>query len=415
MNICLINTYTGGGAGIACRRLQVALQESGHTVNLLTAADAGFRWPFYAERLSFVPYEHDKSVRFSFSLANFGTNISRHPFIQQADVLHLHWINQGLLSLEGIQQLATLGKPIVWTLHDMWAFTGGCHYSRGCDHFKQQCGHCPFLKKPGTHDLSNRIWVRKQRLFPPNIHFVTCSKWLGTVAQSSSLLNSYPITAIPNPIDTNVFKPCSMEARAHFRAKNGIAPSSFVLLFVAMKISEERKGFRFLQEALHILKVKYPHVPIEILVLGKSDPEILTTLPYPVHALGLVTSAAALASAYGAADAFVIPSLEDNLPNTVMEALSCGTPVVGFATGGIPEMIGAGGSYAAHFGPQHQGYLAPQGDSSALAAGILWISTQPDMLRLRKAARQKVEDYYANTVVASQYLAIYREMLAHVM
>lgn len=398
MNVLLLNTYPHGGAGVACRRLQSALQASGVTANLLTSSEVGNRWPFYAERISFVPFERDKSVRFSFSLANFGKNLAQHPLVREADVLHLHWINQGFLSLNNIRQLADLGKPIVWTLHDMWAFTGGCHYSRGCEHFKNECGNCPFLKNPSPNDLSNRVWRRKQALFPKNIQFVTCSEWLAGVARSSGLLKNYSVTAIPNPIDTAIFKPLTEAERQAFRAEKGIRPDAHVLLFAAMKVNEERKGFRFLLEALQILKAQQPDFKLDILVLGKSEPEALAALPYPVHTLGLVQEQSALVQAYGAADVFAIPSVEDNLPNTVMESLACGTPVAGFATGGIPEMVG-------HL---QEGFIAPQGNSKALAEGIFEIlEGKTPLEKYREAARRKVEANYTNAVVAGRYMQVY--------
>lgn len=400
MNILLLNTYPHGGAGVACRRLQTALQTSGITANLLTSNDIGSRWPFYAERISFVPFERDKSVRFSFSLANFGKNLSQHPLVRAADVLHLHWVNQGFLSLKNIRQLAETGKPIVWTLHDMWAFTGGCHYSQGCEHFKNECGNCPFLKHPAPGDLSHRVWQRKRELFPKNIQFVTCSEWLAGVVRSSGLLKNYPVMAIPNPIDTSVFKPLTEAERRAFRSEKGISPNAKVLLFAAMKVSEARKGFRFLFEALQMLKAQHPDFQLEILVLGKAEPEALAALPYPVHALGLVQEQEKLVQAYGAADVFAIPSLEDNLPNTVMESLACGTPVAGFATGGIPEMVG-------HL---QEGFIAPQGDSRALSEGIFEIlEGKMPLEKYREAARRKVEMNYSNAVVAERYREVYKQ------
>lgn len=402
MNVLLLNTYAHGGAGIAARRLQDALHKSGAGAHLLTAADVPGRLPFYAERLSFLPFERDRSVRFSFSLANFGHNISKHPLVQAADVLHLHWINQGFLSLQNIRQLAGLGKPLVWTLHDMWAFSGGCHYSRGCDHFQHACGQCPFLRRPGPGDLSHRIWLRKKRLFPPDLHFVTCSNWLAEVARGSSLLRDRPVTAIPNPIDTEAFKPLPAAGRAEFRRAYGIAPGAFVLLFAAMKVSDPRKGFHLLQESLAHLRRENPRLSLEIVVLGQAEPEALASLPYPTHAPGLVRDQAELARLYGAADVFVIPSLEDNLPNTVMEALACGTPVAGFATGGIPEMVGH----------RQEGFIAPQGDSRQLAHGIHWVlNGEVSLETLRGSAREKAVREYADAIVARQYLQIYARAL----
>ena len=401
MKVLLLNTYAQGGAGIASGRLKTALQAQGTEVQLLKADDVGNRWPFYAERLSFLPFERDKSVRFSFSLANFGKDLRQHPAVQEADILHLHWINQGFLSLKNIAQLARLGKPMVWTLHDIWAFTGGCHIHT-CDHFQQTCGNCPYLRNPAPDDLSHRIWANKKRLFPENLHFVTCSDWLRGMALSSSLLADYPIISIPNPIDTQVYQPVEEDERQKFRRETGIAPNAKVILFVAMKISEPHKGFRFLQAALQELKEKHADMPLEIMVIGKADPEALAALPYPVHALGLVQNPNDLAKVYAAADVFVTPTLADNLPNTVMESLACGTPVAGFRTGGVPEMV------------EHRvnGYIATQGDSSDLAEGIRWIlSGEKPMQQLRLAARQKVERDYANQVVAKRYAALYAELL----
>jgi glycosyltransferase involved in cell wall biosynthesis len=395
MKVVILNTYEHGGAGIAARRLQNALSAQGIETVLLTRAKAGNKWAFYVERLSFLPYERDKSVRFSYSLANFGEDLTNHPDILSADVIHLHWINQGFLSLKNISDLANLDKPIVWTLHDMWTFTGGCHYSQGCTHFLKACGHCLYLKNQSANDLSHRLWLKKQENFPKNIKFVTCSQWLGSIARSSGLLKNHQVSAIPNPIDTNLFKPATTEERANFRTKNNIAPNTKLLLFVAMKVSETRKGFAYLQEALVLLKAKKPDFPLQILVLGQSDPTILSALPYPVLALGMVKEEALMAHYYGVADAFIIPSLEDNLPNTVMESIACGTPVIGFETGGIPEMVGH----------QKEGFIAAQRDSLGLSEGVLWVLEDEARLEgLRGKARQKAVEFYSNKVVAMRYL-----------
>ena len=399
MHITLLTTYPHGGAGIACRRLQAALRASGVPADLLTREDAPSRWPFLAERLSFLPYERDKSVRFLFSPANFGHDLSKHPLVQQADVLHLHWVNQGFLSLKNIRQLADTGKPIVWTLHDMWAFTGGCHYSGNCLRYQQACGECPFLSRPGASDLSHRIWSRKKRMFPPNIHFITCSDWLAERARESELLRHYPVASLPNPIDTTVFAPSTPENRLAFRQRLGVADDALVVLFVAVKVQDERKGFRYFQEALADLKAQRPDARIELLVLGHSRAEDLAALPYPCHPLGMIGHAGQLADVYGASDVYVIPSLEENLPNTVMESLACGTPVVGFRVGGIPEMVD-------HL---QNGFIVQQRESLALAEGIAWAGEHAS--RLRAAARAKVERCYTNVVIAQQHIELYEQLL----
>jgi glycosyltransferase involved in cell wall biosynthesis len=402
MKVALVNTYVHGGAGIACRRLLKSLQTQGLETSILYRDTHGSKWPFYTERLSFLPYEHDKSVRFSYSLANFGTDISQHPDIQSADIIHLHWINQGFLSLKNIQQLASTGKPIFWTLHDMWAFTGGCHYARGCTHYLQSCGNCPYLRVPSENDLSNRIWKRKQSLYPPNVHFITCSEWLAQEARSSGLLRNFHVQSIPNPIDTAIFAPIIPAQRTAIRTQLGISPAAHLLLFVAMKVSEERKGFKYLLEALQYLKKEYPDQQYEVLVLGKAEQEAIDLLPYPTHTLGMVTEIEALSKWYAVADLFIIPSLEDNLPNTVMESLACGTPVVGFQTGGIPEMVD----------DAQNGYIVSQRDSAGLGKSIFQVLSSNDRLAaFRTAAREKVLRAYTLEVIGKRHLEAYQKGL----
>lgn len=413
MKVVILNTYPHGGAGMAAFRLTEALNSVGHEATMLTRQPGSSpliqsvknswrnKFPFLAERLSFLPFERDKSVRFSFSPANFGIDLSQNSIVQQADIIHLHWINQGFISISQIEKLAKLNKPIVWTMHDMWPFTGGCHYSGDCINYKTGCGNCPYLNKPSATDLSARIISGKKKHWPKNIRFVTCSNWLAGVARSSELLKNASIQAIPNPIDTQFWKPLSPEERAAERARLGIAPDKKVLLFVAMNVHETRKGWAYLAASLEILKTQLVDNQLKILVLGKAPAENLAALPFPTRPLGLISAPAEMRRFYGIADVFVIPSLEDNLPNTVMESLACGTPVAGFATGGIPEMVG-------HLS---EGFIAPQRDSTQLADGIQWIISDNERLNsLRKNCIQKVADNYSYEKVAKQYLQVYQSV-----
>ncbi len=399
MRVALLTTYPHGGAGIACRRLVCALRRVGVMAEVLTAAEVSCRWPFYAERLSFLPHERDRSVRFLFSLANFGCEVSTHPLIRQADIVHLHWINQGFLSLKGIRNLAALGKPMVWTLHDMWAFTGGCHHSAGCEGYLHSCGRCPLLRRPAANDLSHRIWQCKQRLFPERMHFIACSEWLGQRARRSSLLRSYPVEVIPNAIDGERFAPIAEEERRAFRRRLGVEEGAVLALFSSVKVENPWKGFGYLVKALEHLRESRPQWSVALMVMGKMRPDTLRLLPCRVYPLGSLSDAAQIAEAYAAADVFVIPSVEENLPNTVMEALACGTPVAGFQTGGIPEMVEHG----------RNGYLAPVGNSKALAEAIAWVGERA--LQLRPAAREKVERCYTLPVVGEQHAALYRRLI----
>jgi glycosyltransferase involved in cell wall biosynthesis len=403
MKAVLLNTYLHGGAGIASQRLQHALSEKGVEASMLSSADLLHKVPFYLERLTFLPFERDATVRFSFSPANFGHNLTKHALVQDADILHLHWINQGFISISGIQALSRLNKPLVWTLHDMWPFTGGCHYSGECARFQAGCGHCKFLKNPSATDLSNQVVSKKRRSWPMSIRWVTCSAWLKSVASSSYLIGDARIDVIPNPIDTKVFAPLPPESIMSFKLRIGVSADTKLLLFVAMKISDERKGFSYLKLALEHLSVRHPELNLNIVVLGKAESSDFVTLPYRVHLLGLQTDASSLIEVYGSADVFVIPSLEDNLPNTIVESLSCGTPVVGFGTGGIPEML-------AH---QEVATIARARDSFALSEGIFHVlsKTTGETKSHRMKNREIALATYSESVVAKQYIRLYEEAL----
>lgn len=413
MKITLINTSdSAGGAAIACRRLGMALRGENCPAQMLVKerttdlpwvrSSKRFWWrtetTHYLEKLCFLPFEKNASVRFQFSTASFGVSLSRHSAVQWADLLHLHWINKGFLSLKGLQDLAATGKPLVWTCHDMWPFTGGCHYAGTCNQYQQPCGQCPFLARPSESDISHRIWLQKKALYDRlNLQVVTCSEWLSTAARSSSLFRNKPIHAIPNPIDTDRFAP----AGPPLIKEN----ATFTLLFQAMNIDDERKGFAYLLRAFQLLKTRFPTTAerLKILLFGKVLPETIARIPFPVEHAGILTREADIIAAYRKADLFVIPSLEENLPNTVMESLSCGVPVVGFASGGIPEMI-------RHM---YNGYLAPVGDAQALATGIHTLLSEPHRLaQLADQARRWALEHYAAPVVAKKYMEVYRDSLS---
>src|ERR1700743_3747966 len=289
MKITLINTSdAGGGAPAACLRLLKALVEQGIDANLLVqqkktnephveSVDKNAldrkrsEVDFLYERLPFIAFhEKDKSVRFAFSTANAGVSIKNERLVAEADILHIHWTNSGFLAISDLKQLLMLGKPIVWTLHDMWAFTGGCHYSGPCDHFKRECGNCFFLRDPDRVDISHTGWLRKAGMYSESkkVNIVTCSKWLAGVAKQSSLLKGYKIQAIPNPIDTIIFSP---KNKAELRAKRNIGPDKKIILFGAANINDRRKGISYLVNALKLLKSDYPvNEQVEMVIFGKN-------------------------------------------------------------------------------------------------------------------------------------------------
>jgi glycosyltransferase involved in cell wall biosynthesis len=353
---------------------------------------------FALERLYFWFFEKDKSVRFLFSPAKVGSDLSKHPLIQQADVIHLHWVNFGFLSLASLQKLFALNKPIVWTLHDMWTFTGGCHHSRDCNNFQEQCGNCTtFLARPSTVDLSHIGWKTKKSMYQDsNLQIVTCSKWLQQKAQSSSVLENISVNAIPNPIDTDLFRPI---LKKEARQQLNLPTDKFLILFAAAKITAAgRKGFDYFEEALQLLAQQYPDIDIECMVMGIMDEQLTAHFPFVVHNLGNISDVQKMVNVYSAASVFVTPSLEENLPNTIMESLACGTPVVGFNTGGIPEMID-------HL---HNGYVSAYRSATDLAQGINWVKNHSDYDLLATNARQKATSNYAEAIVAQQYIELYK-------
>lgn len=416
MKITHLSTYhLSGGAAIAATRLHRALLRAGIESTLLVEQVAkpepgvvglsegflGRKWTtarFALDRLTFVPHEKDKSVRFHFSPAQVGANVVEHPAVREADVLHLHWTNFGFLSLIGLEKLVRLGKPIVWTLHDQWAFTGGCHFSRGCTRYLTQCQRCPYLRNPGPNDLSARTFTRKAAILTPDtpLQIVTPSRWMADEARESRLLEWFPVTTIPNTIDQTVYRPLDRNAAL---ARFGLTdPSRPRLLFGSFNITDPRKGFQYFADALKLLRQQHPNLEPELLVFGKGGEE-LSGLPYSVRPLGVLTNDEDIVAAYNAADAMVVPSLEDNLPNTIVEALSCATPVVAFKTGGIPEMI-------RQF---KTGYLADVADTPKLMNGLAFILNHPNRNELRQQARQSAGDLFGEEAVVREHIFLYQK------
>lgn len=426
MNITLLSASDSqGGAAIAAERLLNALSKSipetdlkvelvvrhqTDTSNELISAVKQFQRftgekihpRFILEKLFFDSRNVLKKFRFSFSTAKLGFPLHKNQKVKASDILHFHWISNSFISLNGMQKLFSSGKPIVWTLHDMWAFTGGCHYSGDCRNFEKSCGNCPYLKKPEEHDLSFEIHQKKQSIYgTANLNIVTCSHWLAEKARTSSLLKNRPISVIPNPIDTVLFSPIDRKtSRAHFK----FPQEKFLLLFGAANVNDERKGLKFLLESMKILFSSAPEIAekIELVIVGKNNAERFSVENFKTHDVGMIISKTEMAKLYSAADIFVIPSLEDNLPNTIMESMSCSTPVVGFDSGGIPEMV------------QHKktGYLAEYKSAEDLAEGIKWMMNSENRFNASQASRKYVLENYSEQIVSEKYFRLYESILS---
>lgn len=418
MKILLVSTYEKqGGAGIACFRLYQALKHSKAEVRLLvmhktsneqdtsgfnTNAWQRFRnfFNFAFERFYFLFFERSAKVRFAFSIANTGRDISKHPWVRESDIINLHWVNQGFLSVDSIEKLAQTGKPVVWTLHDMWPFTGGCHYSGTCKHYMQQCGNCPFLRNPSDHDLSNHVWLRKNSAYSSlKLTVITPSKWLAECATKSSLFANVPVHVIPNPFNLQDFKP---QDRLAARKQLNLPADKKLVLFAAAKVDDERKGYQYLIKALELLRGEKNWQDLEIVVMGFVKHPEQVSFPVKAHFTGKLSGLQAISSCYSAADLFIAPSLEDNLPNTIIEAFACGTPVVAFNSGGIPEIIDH----------KENGYVAEHGNANDLAEGIKWVLGFDNSDELRARARLKAQKCYDQEVIAPKYLEAFRKAAA---
>lgn len=416
MRILIINTSERtGGAAIAAGRLMEALKNNGIKAKMLVRDKQTDQisvvclehnwltvWKFVWERIViWKANRFKKNNLFAVDIANTGTDITTLPEFKQADIIHLHWINQGMLSLANIRKILESGKPIVWTMHDMWPCTGICHYARECTNYQQECHHCPLLYTGGSkNDLSARVFKKKKELFKiAPVTFVTCSRWLGQMAKSSALLTGQTVTSIPNPINTNLFKPRNKkEARTQCR----LPQEGKLILFGSVKITDKRKGVDYLIESCRLLAEKHPELKTSLAVVafGKQSQQLTNLLPFPVYALDYVSNEHDLVNIYNAVDLFVTPSLEDNLPNTIMEAMACGVPCVGFNVGGIPEMID-------HL---HNGYVAQYKSSADFANGIYWALAESEYPVLSEQAYRKVLSNYSESIVAKKYVEVYNKV-----
>lgn len=406
-----------GGAAVASNRLMDALNNNGVKAKMLVMdketdnitvvgikGKFGKRLHFLWERWCIYCHLHFRREHlFEVDIANAGSDITQLPEFKEADVIHLAWINQGFLSLKGIRKILKSGKPVVWTMHDLWPATGICHYSRGCMAFKGQCHNCRLLPGGGSaNDLSTKLFRRKLKLYKGSgIHFVTCSKWLGDQAKQSALLTGLHLEAIPNPIDSKVFKP---KGKREARLRATLPEDKRIILFVSQRVTDERKGMAYFVEAMEKLVATHPEMKdnTAVAILGGHSDELVERLPLAAYSLGYVSGEREIIDIYNSADVYVLPSLEDNLPNTIMEAMSCGVPCVGFRVGGIPEMIDH----------QRNGYVAKYQDSADLAEGIHWVLDEADKEGLQKACVQKVMANYSQRTVAMKYIELYNQALA---
>ena len=315
------------------------------------------------------------------------------------DIIHLHWLSAGFLSVETIGRLGRRGKPLVWTLHDSWPFTGGCHMPFDCTRYRQSCGDCPVLGSTREKDLSRRTWARKHASWRDfDMTLVTPSRWLADCARSSSLFQKSRIEVIPNGLDTEVFHPADKQAS---RRSLGLPDDKSIILFGAVGGTKDpNKGFHLLVPALQSLGERFPDSLA--VIFGSDANEPLPDLGMPVVSLGRINDDKKLATVYSAADVFVAPSMLENLSNTVMEAMACGTPCVSFRQGGVVDLV------------DHEvsGYLAKPYDVEDFAEGIAWILEDKDRhASLAEYTRRKILAEFSLELMSRRYVDLYRGLL----
>lgn len=336
------------------------------------------------------PYEKTKRDAYMSDLRS----TSIHGALQKLDydVVHLHWINMRFLD---IRELAKIKKPIVWTLHDSWAFCSICHVPYDCKKYQNHCGACPMLGSSKERDLAYKVFEKKLSAYKDlNLHIVTPSKWLAECARHSALFGRYPVTVIPNCIDTERFKPM---VRDDVRKQLRLDHQKKYLLFGAWHAtSDKNKGFELLISALCFLK----NENVELIIYGTDEDMENYSIPVAYRSIGYVLSDERMTQLCNIADVTVVPSLSENLSNTIMESLSCGTPVVAFNIGGNSDMI------------EHKknGYLVKERDCEDLARGIDWCLNNNKENALGRAAHEKVMNNYTIDIVSEQYKRLYESL-----
>lgn len=421
MRIAVVNTHdVHGGAARAAYRLHQGLRNIGaastYFVQRKTVTDDTIQ--AYVPDPSPAAERTRAGRRMAWTAAYDGYAATRSPDIElfspavwdddpnillqrpRADVINAHWISR-FIDLPRLFDPNTVRTPIVWTLHDMNPFTGGCHYDQGCGRYRDACGHCPLLGSQVEDDLSRTIFAEKAaalKSWPENmLHIVTPSRWLLKEALGGALLSRFSGSHIPNGIDTTLFKPVADKSAA--RAALGWPADRHVVLFVANHIKLARKGFTDLVRALSLVPD-----PGRVMLVGIGDSHILDiAAPFQIELVKFVRDEAEMARIYAAADVTAIPSKQDNLPNTILESLAAGTPIVAYATGGVPDVIVDG----------EAGFLARTGNVGELALAFSKAFERPDGLRaMGRNGRSLIERHYGIEHQARAYLKLFDNVVA---
>lgn len=413
MRVLIVNTSElTGGAAVAANRLMKALNNNGVKAKMLVrdkesdsltvigqSRHALGEWYFLWERVViWVCNLFSRKNLFKVSIANTGFDITGLPEFAEADIIHLHWINQGYLSLGSVEKILRTGKPVVWTMHDMWEMTAICHHAYDCERYQTACHDCPFLRLSGKHDLSAQVFKKKRRLLEGRrIHFVAVSSWLAGKARRSALTGNQPVSVIPNSISLSQF---SMIDRTDARSILNIS-EQYIVVFGAARVDDDIKGLRYLMDALRILVEQkgYGRQSLRLLLFGGiRDERVLSEMPVEVTYYGYVNDHSRLSEIYSAANAVVSSSLYETFGQTLVEAQLCGCIPVAFTGSGQMDII-------SH---RQNGYLADYLSAESLADGLDWaFHSGLEPRDMKKDAVRR----YGESVVANQYIQLYQELL----
>lgn len=401
-----------GGAAVVTYRLMEALRRHGVDAQMVVYTKlsddpyvhlTGSRWirgvKFMAERIRIaISNGINRANLFSVSIANIGMPIHKHPLVRQADVVVLGWINQGLMSLNGIRKLASLNKPIIWTMHDMWNLTGICHHAHECRGYLRQCGHCQFLSGTSSADLSHAVWLKKRKLYSAvPITFVAVSYWLAGCCRASSLLRNCDVRVIPNafPVDSFPTTPRSGVALPT------VSPDKNLIVFGAARLDDPIKGLQYAIDALNILFDNNPRLAnnSQAVFFGAlKNPLAFEQLRFPYTHVGRINDPLTLRCLYASAKVVLSTSLYETLPGTLIEGQASGCLPVTFGRGGQDDIV------------EHMvnGYIADYCNAKSVAQGIEWAMSQtPDRNRLHESVRLK----FSSDIVAQKYIDLFNELL----
>ncbi len=390
----LSNNLIPGGAGKAARTINEALQKAGMDSSRLDIPNNTFwqrgmnTFRAYYDKLPLQRYPRNPKT--AFSTANIGMGTDALKALEHADLIHLHWVHQGYIGFKEMEFIASLNKKIYINMHDSWWISGGCNVTHGCNQWQNGCGRCPQLNSTINNDLSSKLFSTKRAILKKLNPIIICaSTWMYERASTAPMFSGFKIARIPYAIDLEKYHPVN---KVEARTALGLPLDKKLILFGSVDLNDPNKGFSYFRSAINELPEEDES---EIVIFGNL-PNGDLNISKKIHALGLLHDEALLAKAYSAADIFVAPSLEDNFPNTVLESITCGTPVVAFNIGGMPDMI-------THL---ENGFLAEAKNVHQLMLGISKCLT--DTGKMSTFARKKSEDAFRFDIIAQNYTKLYQ-------